>query len=96
MFSYRIFRDRGETLLAFCDSGLLGKKLDGPVIFEVRESFYGGSECGETEIKSLAKDATVINAVGRDAVELLVRENIIERENVIMVGGVPHAQFAAA
>lgn len=91
MFSYNVFKTPGDVIVSVCDREILGKCL-GDSGFEVKDDFYGGNECGGEKLREVLKEATIINAVGTKAINFLVKEKIIEKNNVIMVGGVPHAQ----
>lgn len=79
-------------MLAVSDNHLIGKCLEGDIAFHVSEEFYHENMCDDAKIKRLLKSATIINAVGNDIVSLLIKENIINSENVIKIAGVPHAQ----
>ena len=92
MFSYNVFDVKKEILLAVCDIEILGKKINGDISFHVREKFYGGEECGEKELSELAQKATVINAVGKNAVNFLLKEGYVEESKILMIGDIPHAQ----
>lgn len=91
MFSYKIFRVPNEVMVSVCDEDILGKEL-GDSGFKVSEDFYGGDICGEEELREILKEATIINAVGNKIVSFLVGEKIIDKRNVIKIGGVSHAQ----
>jgi len=91
MFSYKVFRVPEEVLVAVCDREILGKKF-GEMEFEVSESFYGGGICGEEELREILKEATIINAVGNKIIDFLVKENIVDKEGIIKIGDVSHAQ----
>ncbi|MBI4014935.1 MAG: DUF424 family protein [Candidatus Aenigmarchaeota archaeon] len=92
-FSYRIYESGGDRLLAIADADVIGKTLIGDALtMEVKESFYSGSACSESEAKSLAAKATIINAVGKNIVSLMAREGFVDKQAVLNIGGVPHAQ----
>jgi hypothetical protein len=92
MFSYKIFRVPKEVLVSVCDQEILGKKLEEN--FEVKEDFYGGKNCGKEELREILGEATIINAVGNGIVDFLIKENFVEKEKTIKIGGVLHAQVA--
>ncbi len=92
-FSYRVYESGGDRLLAIADANIIGKTLDGGALrMEVKESFYSGSACSELEAKSLVAKATIINAVGKGIVSLMAREGLVNKQTVLDIGGVPHAQ----
>jgi len=93
MFSYKIFRQGGDTLLAVADLSILGKNLkEDDLEIDVSKDFYGGETCSEDEIKRLIKSATIINALGKSIISLLLDEKIVDKENILYIAGVPHAQ----
>ncbi len=92
MFSYNLFRESGEKLLAVCDEEMLDKTFSGGNIEIAVSDFYRGGRCGEKEIIDIAKKATIINATGNRIVNLLVKNKIVEISSVLDVGGVMHAQ----
>lgn len=92
-FSYKLFREGNDTLLAICDAGIVGKRFgDGEIEIHISEDFYSEKECKDKEAVRLAKEATIINAVGNDIVSLLINEKIVSKSNVLRVGDVLHAQ----
>lgn len=84
---------QGQKILAICDPNLLGKKFtqDG-LQLDPTSDFYKGEEKSEAEILELIKDAYVINAVGKGCINFLLEHNLIEKENIITIAGIPHAQ----
>jgi len=94
MFRLKIYRVRGEVLVAVCDSDIVGKTFrEGDLKIEVKESFYGDRDVGEEEVKRALRMATIANITGRKAVELAIRMGIIDRENVLKIGECWHAQM---
>ena len=88
--------DRG-ILLAMCDEELIGKKIqsdDKSHEIEIRENFYKDKliEDEETAVK-LMKDCAICNLIGPRIVALAKKHGFITEENVISIGGIPHAQF---
>lgn len=94
MFRMRVYRVRGEVLVAVCDAELVGKVFrEGELKIEVKESFYGTEEVGEEEVKRALRNATIANITGSRAVELAARIGIIDKTRVLKIGGCPHAQM---
>ncbi len=90
----RVYRTRGEWLVAACDRHLLGKELnDGDLHLYVSEKFYYESFVTEQTFLNSMKMATIANLVGEKVVKIAIREGYIDGENVIMIDGVPHAQM---
>jgi len=94
MFRLKIYRVRGEILVAVCDSELIGKTFrEGDLKIEVKESFYGDRDVGEEEVKRALRMATIANITGKRAVELAIKLGIIDKENVLKIGECWHAQM---
>ncbi len=92
-FSLRIHRHPDEVILAICDESILGQTFRGDGIrIEVAEGFYGGDIVSEEEVRSAFRNFTMVNMVGNEIVELAIAEGIIHPDNVIVIGGVKHAQ----
>ncbi len=93
MFFYKLHRSGKDVLLAVCDSEILGKSFSqGDLRIEAKKDFYGGKEIGE-EVIELFDKATIVNLLGEKIVSLAARKKKIEKENIIRVGGVSHAQI---
>jgi hypothetical protein len=95
MFWVKSFKSKKERVLAACDRELLGKKLesDGHDI-EVSEGFYGGEIVeSEEELARRMEYCTIANLIGDKAVGVAKKRGFITEENIISIGGVPHAQF---
>ncbi len=92
--SMRMYKRRGEIVLAACDREILGKKFEeGELQIHVKEEFYYESFVSEQTFLNSMKMATIINLVGKNVVNIAIREGYIEKENVIKISGVPHAQM---
>jgi len=94
MFRMRIYRVKGEVLVAVCDSDIVGRTFrEGDLKLEVKESFYGEEEVGEEEVKRALRNATIANITGSKAVNLAVRVGIIDKNRILYIEGCPHAQM---
>ena len=90
----RIYKVRGEVLLAACDKDILGKKfVDGELQIEVKKDFYFGSFVTEKTFLNSMEIATIANLVGKKVVEIAIREGYIDKDSVIKIKDVPHAQM---
>lgn len=93
-FSYRVFKEGSDTLLAISDKSILGQNLEeGELCIFVSKDFYHENFCDEKGIKKLLNDATIVNAVGKDIIDLLINEGFIKKDNILKISGVPHAQI---
>lgn len=93
MFYYKIRRARGKTVLAVCDSELLGKKFEkGKLALNVSREFYGGQEIG-SEVLDIFPKADIINITGSKIVSLALKGKWISKEGIIKIRRIPHAQI---
>ena len=94
MFNYKLTPVEKDVVLAVCDSELIEKVFEeGELILEVRINFYGSDTCDERKLREMCKDATIINAVGKKCISVLIEEGLIDKDKVLRIGGVPHAQM---
>ncbi len=82
-----------KSVLAACDSELLGKTLSKEIGFRVSEAFYGGKKVGEKEFLELLEEHENANLVGKKCVNAAIQKGLIKETSVIKVGKVPHAQI---
>jgi len=81
---------QGRTVLAVCDNDILGKTLkDKEIQLEVNKVFYGGSLTNEKEVSLLLKEFENINLVGKKAVALALKLEIVNKEDVKYIKDVP-------
>ncbi|WP_456468019.1 DUF424 domain-containing protein [Archaeoglobus sp.] len=93
-FRMKVYRVKGEVLVAVCDSDIVGKIFrEGELKIEVKESFYGTEEYGEEEVKRVLRNATIANITGKKAVELAIKIGIIDKNRVLRIGECLHAQM---
>ncbi len=93
MFSIRIFKTAGHIVLAVCDKELLGKEFkEGDKLLRIG-SFYAGENCDENKLKEIAKEATIINAVGEKAIKVLESMGLVHPEAIIKIKNIPHVQI---
>jgi uncharacterized protein len=83
-----------EGVVAMADSDLIGKEFEeGEKYLKVSERFYKGEEETREEIIKVMKNASNINIVGKEVVEIALEEGFIKKEDIIKIQGVPHAQI---
>jgi len=81
----------GRTVLAVCDSNLIGRKIvEGDLQLDLSSNFYKGEEMSVDRIRELFKVVNIINLVGEETVKIGVNEGIVAE--VKRIGGVPHAE----
>ncbi len=93
MFYTKIYRVHGEVIVAICDKELLGKRFEeGDIVIDVKKDFYGGSLIDQEEVLKLLEEGTIINLVGKKIVSIAIEIGLVDKENVLVVKDVPHAQ----
>lgn len=95
-FSYRIHRLGDDILLAVADSDIVGKSFsgNGNSLF-VNPEFYFEKKADARTIAKLAEEATIVNAIGKRVVALLLEKGVVKAEETVEVCGLPHAQVFA-
>ncbi len=89
----KIHRKESRTIVAVCDKQLLGQLLEeNGKQLDLRGDFYKGDERDTEEIGDIIRNADGVNLVGEEAVALGLQEGVIEKEHVMKVKGIPHAQ----
>lgn len=95
-FSYRLYGSGGDRMLAICDAEIAGRSFEEKELrIEVSE-FYSGSACDEKSAVRLMKSATIVNAVGRNIVSIMIKNSLVDEGMVLYIQGVPHAQSVSA
>lgn len=90
----KVYRMDREVLIAVCDRDLLGKTFDdGKLQLEIDPGFYGQDEVSVAEIEAALDGATIANFAGARAVSCAVSLGYVDRENVLLIAGVPCAQM---
>ena len=95
MFWMKLHKQGIDTLIAVCDEEILGKKIKIEKDFEIeiKEEFYKGKLVDEETVIKFLKKATIANLFGNKVVELALKNNFIEKENIIKIKGISHAQI---
>jgi len=89
----KIHETYGRIVVAVCDSGLIGKKFeDNKLQLDLTSDFYMGKEMSEKEVVIFLRKANIINIVGQKSVDLAVKEGMINKDNIIKICSIPHAQ----
>jgi hypothetical protein len=94
MFCYKIHICGDEVLVAACDEEIVGKTFfGGELRLEVRESFYKRGVASLDELADVLSGATIANLAGNKVVDSAICAGYVAKENVLVIGGVKHAQF---
>ncbi|MEK6888018.1 MAG: DUF424 family protein [Candidatus Aenigmatarchaeota archaeon] len=95
MFSYNIFKQNKDVLLAICDEDILGRTFsDGELEITISE-FYKGKNCDIADAIKLAKNATIINAVGKNIINILIEKKFVDASSVLQIGETSHVQVVS-
>jgi len=94
-FWSKVVKTKFDILVAICDENVLGKEIEIERGFRVvaSERFYKEKLVDEKEALDLMEKATIGNLLGENIIKLAIEKNIISSESVILIGGIPHAQF---
>ncbi|MBN1645027.1 DUF424 family protein [Candidatus Woesearchaeota archaeon] len=92
----KVHKKDGRTIVAVCDDELLGKKFEqGNLQLDLTSDFYNGDKYSDKKlVGDMIRNADIVNLVGTISVSLGIEEGLIEKEQVINVQGIPHAQAA--
>ncbi|HET6399413.1 MAG TPA: DUF424 family protein [Candidatus Thermoplasmatota archaeon] len=94
MFAVKNYQQGPQRLCAACDEELLGSShREGKFKLDVPTAFYDGMRVDEQGLGTFLRSCTVGNLVGPRSVDVAVRLGLVDRANVLTIGGVPHAQF---
>lgn len=93
----RIHRSGREVLVAVSDAALVGREFkEGNMRLLVTEAFYGTEEADAPDVLLHLASCTIANLVGVDIVTLAIQHGYVHPDNVLDIGGVPHAQMCTA
>ena len=93
-FCVKAYQQGVQRLVAACDSELLNTThREGKFKLDVPASFYDGLRVDREALGVYLRGATVANLVGKRSVDVAVGLGLVDPANVLVVSGVPHAQF---
>ncbi len=77
-------------MLNICDAELLGKKIiQDELNMNISESYYGEKLVEKEEAKSLLKNSSIINMVGKETVSLSIELGIGSENGIKTISDVP-------
>lgn len=93
--SVKIVNIRGENMMAAADLDIIGVNLkSGKLHLYVDPKYYGDTEVTwEFFDESLAL-CSIGNFVGKKVVERCIKLGFVDRDNILYIQDVPHAQYA--
>jgi len=93
MICKKHFLTDGRMILVVVDDELVGKRFEeGDLQIDLSKEFYKGEKVGEAEVIGLFKKAYIIHLVGERAVGLGIREGYVDKNRIVKIGGVKHAE----
>jgi hypothetical protein len=94
MFWAKVFPTENEIVVAVCDEELIGKEvMMNGVPVKISKHFYGEKLVDEEITLKMMKKATMGNLMGKKIVELAEKNGFIDKQNIILINEIPHAQF---
>jgi hypothetical protein len=82
-----------ENVVAVCDSGLIGKTVeDDKRRLDITERFYKGEKKSKKDVLKIMSSAANMNIVGPESIRIALKEGFINKDDLIVIKGVPHAQ----
>jgi len=89
-FSVRVSNYQKSTMLNICDAELLGKKIiQDELNMHISESYYGEKLVEKEEAKSLLKNSSIINMVGKETISLSIELGIGTKNGIKKISNVP-------
>lgn len=82
------------VMVAVCDEELIGKKFSENGLFlEISKSFFCGNVVSDKGVIEGLNCATIANLVGEKTIACAIENGYIDKECVLRVEGIPHAQM---
>lgn len=89
-FSIKTTDYQKNLMLNICDAELLGKKIvENELNMTISESYYGEKLVEHEEARTLLKNATIINMVGKKTISLSLEIGVGNENGVKKIGGIP-------
>jgi len=90
----KTYRVGKEVLVAACDQDLMGRKFaEGNLQLEVDSSFFGDQTACPSDLEAALREATMANFVGERTVKCAISLNYVDKENILLIEGIPCAQM---
>ena len=89
-FSIKLTNYQKNAMLNICDADLLGKKIiEKELEVHISKSFYGENIVEKEEAKTLLKNSSIINMVGKEIISLSTSLGIGSESGIKEIDGVP-------
>jgi hypothetical protein len=90
----KIYRQDGEILLAACDSDIVGQTFrEGKLRIEVSPDFYDDARVNKQLFLQNLQLCTISNLVGEKVVNYAIEAGFVDKNCIIWIDGIPHAQI---
>lgn len=89
-FSIKLTDYQKNAVLNICDANLLGKKISEKELkVHISQSYYGEKIVEKEEAKTLLKNSSIINMVGKEIVSLSTSLGIGSEDGIKEIDGIP-------
>ena len=89
-FSIKLTDYQKNAMLNICDANLLGKKItEKELKVHISQSYYGEKIVEKEEAKTLLKNSSIINMVGKEIISLSTSLGIGSEDGIKEIDGVP-------
>ncbi len=89
-FSIKLTDYNKNVMLNICDADLLGKKItEKELKVHISQSYYGEKIVEKEEAKTLLKNSSIINMVGKEIISLSTSLGIGSEDGIKEIDGVP-------
>jgi len=89
-FSIKLTDYQKNAMLNICDANLLGKKISEKELeVHISQSYYGEKIVEKEEAKTLLKNSSIINMVGKEIVSLSTSLGIGSEDGIKEIDGIP-------
>ena len=89
-FSIKLTDYQKNAILNICDANLLGKKItEKELQVHISQSYYGEKLVKKEEAKTLLKNSSIINMVGKEIVSLSTSLGIGSEDGIKEIDGIP-------
>jgi uncharacterized protein len=89
----KIHKSKDSAVTAICDEELIGKTFsDSERQLDVNERFYKGEKKSEKEVEDIMKEASNLNLVGENTINVALKLEILTKDSIITIEKIPHAQ----
>ena len=89
-YALRKIKYQETNIINICDLDIVGKKIvQGNFTINISKEYYYSEEITKEEAINHLKDASIINLVGNDIVELALDLNLAKRNSVKVIENIP-------